>query len=298
MAQGMRPRRYIASLAVRGDDLYLLANTSAVRGKVLKTSARAPGLTRAATVMPMGALVIEALSGACDGIYVTTMDGGIQRLKRIAPDGSVADVRLPYDGSIVYANSDTASDGILVSLTGWVQPSGIWAVDARTLTATDTGITPKPPIDLTPYIATRLFATAKDGVKIPVSIVGRRDTPRDRKRPAIVESYGAYQYGTSPAFRARNLAFLDAGGICVVAGVRGGGEYGREWHDGGKGPTKPNTWRDLIAACEALIDAGWTRPASLAMAIIYLTKQSSETITGAWTSPRPASPTPTPLASI
>lgn len=222
MAQGMRPRRYIASLAVRGDDLYLLANTSAVRGKVLKTSARAPGLTRAATVMPMGALVIEALSGACDGIYVTTMDGGIQRLKRIAPDGSVADVRLPYDGSIVYANSDTASDGILVSLTGWVQPSGIWAVDARTLTATDTGITPKPPIDLTPYIATRLFATAKDGVKIPVSIVGRRDTPRDRKRPAIVESYGAYQYGTSPAFRARNLAFLDAGGICVVAGVRGG----------------------------------------------------------------------------
>lgn len=91
----------ITSLAVRGGDLYLLADTGAVRGKVLKTSAREPDLARAATVMPMGQLVVEALSGARDGIYVTTMDGGIQRLKRIAPDGRVADVRLPYDGSIV-----------------------------------------------------------------------------------------------------------------------------------------------------------------------------------------------------
>lgn len=99
----------ITSLAVRGDDIYMLANTGAVRGKVIKTSAHAPDLTRAATVMPMGPLVVEALSGARDGIYVTTMDGGIQRLKRIAPDGHVADVRLPYDGSIVYIYTDTAS---------------------------------------------------------------------------------------------------------------------------------------------------------------------------------------------
>ena len=255
----------ITSIAVRGNDLYLLANSGAVRGKVIRTSARAPSLSAAATVLPMGPLVIEALNAARDGIYVTTMDGGIERLKRIAPDGRVADVRLPYDGSIVYAYADTASDGIFLNLTGWVQPSGIWAIDPKTLSARDTGITPKPPIDLSPYFATRIFATAKDGVKIPVSIVARRDTPRDGKRPAIVEAYGAYQYGTSPAFRARNLAFLDAGGITVVAGVRGGGEYGREWHDGGRGPTKPNTWRDLIASCEALIAAGWTRPASLAI---------------------------------
>ncbi len=255
----------ITSLAVLGDDLYLLANTGAVRGKVIKTKAGAPDLAGATTVMPMGPVVIEALSAARDGVYVTTMDGGIERLKRIATDGQIADVRLPYEGSIIYAYSDTASDGILVNLTGWVQPAGIWAVDARTLIARDTGITPKPPIDLSPYVATRFFATAKDGTKIPVSIVARRDTPRDGMRPAIVEAYGAYQYGTSPSFRARNLAFLDAGGITVVAGVRGGGEYGREWHDGGRGPTKPNTWRDLIAACEALIAADWTRPSRLAI---------------------------------
>ncbi|TPG05340.1 prolyl oligopeptidase family serine peptidase [Sphingomonas oligophenolica] len=259
------PNDKITGFAVIGADLYLLANTGAIRGRVVKTSARAPDLKSAATILPMSAIVVEALTAARDGVYVTTMDGGIERLKRIGRDDRVADVALPYDGQIVYTYGDTGSDGIFINLTGWVEPSAVWAIDPATLKAADTRITPPPPIDLSPYVATRFFATAKDGVKIPVSVVARRDTPKDGKRPAIVLAYGAYQYGTSPAFAARNLAFLDVGGICVVAGVRGGGEYGREWHDGGKLATKPNTWRDLIASCEALIAAGWTRPASLAI---------------------------------
>lgn len=176
----------ITDVAVVENDLYLLANTDAIRGRVVKTAARAPNLKAAKTVLPMGAIVVEALTAARDGVYITTMDGGIEQLKRIGRDDRVADVALPYDGQIVYTYGDAASDGILINITGWVEPSAVWAVDPVTLKASDTKITPPPPIELSPYVATRFFATAKDGVKIPLSIVARRDTPKDGKRPAIV----------------------------------------------------------------------------------------------------------------
>ena len=255
----------VTGYALLGRDLYLLANRGAVRGQVVRTPALTPDLKAAAVVLPMGPMVVEALTAARDGVYARLMDGGVQRLRRIAVDGKVGDVALPYDGSIVGMYSSTDADGVLLYLTGWVQPSAIWAVDAGTLAAVDTGLNPQPPFDLSPYVATRAFATAKDGAKVPYAVVMRRDTPRDGKRPTIVEAYGAYQYAQSPTFRARNLAFLDAGGIIVVAGVRGGGEYGREWHAAGRGATKPNSWRDLIAVCEALIAARYTRSASLAI---------------------------------
>lgn len=255
----------ITSLAVRGGDLYLLANSGAVRGRVLRTPALAPDLARAAEVLPMGPMVVDSIVAARDGVYARMMDGGVHRLKRIAGDGTVADIALPFEGSLPYIIASTDRDGALLFLTGWVQPSAIYAVDAATLTVTDTGINPKPPVDLTPYVATRMFATAKDGVKVPVSVIARRDTPRDGRRPTIVEAYGAYQYPTSPSYRSRIPAFLDAGGVYAIAGVRGGGEYGREWHAGGRKETKPNTWRDLIASCEALVAAKWTGPKSLAI---------------------------------
>jgi prolyl oligopeptidase len=79
----------------------------------------------------------------------------------------------------------------------------------------------------------------------------------------LAEAYGAYQYALSPSFQPRLLAFLDAGGVFVAAHVRGGGEYGREWHKGGQNGTKPNTWRDFIDVCQALIDTRVTRSPSL-----------------------------------
>ncbi len=130
----------ITGLAVVADDLYLLANTGAIRGRVIKILAHAPELKTAKTVVPMGPPVVASLNAARDGVYATTMDGGIQRLRRTGRDDRVADVALPYDGSIVYAYGDTGSDSILFNLTGWVEPAGIWAVDAATLKATDTGI--------------------------------------------------------------------------------------------------------------------------------------------------------------
>ncbi len=119
----------------------------------------------------------------------------------------------------------------------------------------NTGLDGRPPFDLAPYVAERRFAPARDGTQVPFTIIAKRGWKSDSRNPVLATAYGAYQYSLSPAFSARVLAFLDAGGVYVVANVRGGGEYGREWHKAGQKATKPNTWRDFIDVSQALINS-------------------------------------------
>lgn len=253
----------VTSSALNGDDLYLLSNRGAIRGRVLLTSAARPDLAAAREVVPEGKTVIEKLDAARDGVFVTIMDGGIQRLARLS-GGKATTISLPFEGAINGVFTSTSRDGAYLNLAGWLQPSGIWQVDGAG-TVSDTGLNPPPPIDTTPYEAKRGFATAKDGVRIPYTLVYRRGMVANGNNPTLVTGYGAYQYSATPRFAGTLLAFLDAGGVYCNANVRGGGEYGREWHKGGQKETKPNSWRDLIAVCEALIADKVTSPKRLAI---------------------------------
>ncbi|MGN6829712.1 prolyl oligopeptidase family serine peptidase [Paucibacter sp. M5-1] len=253
----------VTSAAVAGDDLYLLAHRGAIRGRVLKTSLTRPDLTAAREVVPQGPTVIERLSSARDGVYVTIMDGGVQRLARLA-GGRVAAIDLPFEGTIGGVFTTPEHDGAYLWLAGWLEPSGIWRVGADG-SVTDTGLNPRPPIDTAPYEARRGFASAKDGVKIPYTLLYRKGLTLNGANPVLVTAYGAYQLPLTPQFSSARLPFLDDGGVYCVAHVRGGGEYGREWHKGGQKQTKANTWRDLIAVCEGLIAAKVTSPARLAI---------------------------------
>jgi prolyl oligopeptidase len=137
--------------------------------------------------------------------------------------------------------------------------------DPATGKAVDTGLSPKPPVDTSPYAATRAFATARDGTRVPVSIIARRGLPRTGRNPTLVDAYGSYQISNSPAFAVRGIAFLEQGGVLAIAHVRGGGEYGRRWWKAGQKLDKPNTWRDLIDCCEMLVREKWTSPSHLAI---------------------------------
>jgi prolyl oligopeptidase len=152
-----------------------------------------------------------------------------------------------------------------MTYTGWLTPSGIWSVNPAGQAA-DTGLTPKPAIDTSPYETVRAFAVAKDGARIPYTLIHRKGLKRDGRTPAWISAYGSYGSSAyTPAFAGRTLALIDAGFIVGYANVRGGGEYGREWHKAGQLMNKPNTWRDLIAVCETICKDGWTSPARLAI---------------------------------
>ena len=255
----------VGDVALRGDTIYLKSTARAPRGEILATPASAPDLARARVVVPAGPEVIEGIYAARDGLYFVLMNGGLQRLQRLDPRGGVVGVGLPYLGWVQSVATATDADGALVRLTGWVQPPAIYRCDPDRGGVTETGLQPPPPLDLSSYEVTRLGVDVAPGVRVPITVVARKGLARDGRNPLILNVYGAYQWPSLPSFQSRSIAFLERGGVLATAHVRGGGEYGREWHQAGKGPTKPNTWNDLIACAEELTRLGWTSPAKLAI---------------------------------
>ena len=256
----------VTDLELDGNDLYLLVNKGSPRGRIVKTSAAAPSIAQGVVVVPQHAtLVIENTARARDGIYLRIMDGGISRLQRLGHDGKLVDIALPFDGTIGAVFAVPNEDGALLAFQGWLTPAGIWSVDLAGHLS-DTGITPKPAIDVSAYEAKRFFAAAKDGVKIPYTLIYRKGMKQDGRNPTWISAYGSYGLSAyTPSFAGRSLALVDAGAIVGYANVRGGGEYGREWHKAGQLANKPNTWRDLIAVCEELIAKKYTSSKHLAI---------------------------------
>jgi prolyl oligopeptidase len=255
----------VTDAVVDDGQLYLLANKGAPRGRILKTPADRPSLATAVEVVPQGPQVIQGLARARDGFYLQIMDGGVSRLRRLTREGRVSEIALPFDGTIGGVFTDPREDGALMTYTGWLTPSGVWSVAPDGQVA-DTGVTPKPKIDTSAYETHRAFAIAKDGVKIPYTLIFKKGMKRDGRTPAWISAYGSYGSSAyTPAFAGKTLALIDAGFMVGYANVRGGGEYGREWHRAGQLQNKPNTWRDLIAVCETICKDGWTAPQRLAI---------------------------------
>ena len=172
---------------------------------------------------------------------------------------------MPFDGTLSQVAGDPDTPGALLLLSGWLNPTAIWTVDAAGRVA-NTGLTPKPATSTSSYATERRFATAKDGTRIPYSLIYKKGLKRDGSNPAFISAYGSYGIPAySPSFAGRTLALIDQGAIVGYANVRGGGEYGRDWHRAGQLQNKPNTWRDLIAVCEDMIASGYTTSAHLAI---------------------------------
>jgi prolyl oligopeptidase len=255
----------VTDAEIDGETLYLLANRERPRGRVLKTSVTAPSIASATEVVPQSDWVIEHLALARDGLYLPMLDGGLARLKRLGHDSRLTEIKLPFDGTLGGFSSEAKLEGGLFAFTGWLTPPDIWSVSAAGKVA-PTGLTPKPTIDVSAYESQRLFATARDGTKIPYSIIYRKGLKLDASAPAWISAYGSYgSVAYTPAFAGRSLALMDAGFIVGYAYVRGGGEYGRDWHKAGQLANKPNTWRDLIDVCLDLCAKKYTAPQRLAI---------------------------------
>jgi prolyl oligopeptidase len=146
---------------------------------------------------------------------------------------------------------------------GWVLAPTVY--ETRGGEARRTSIIPAWVDDLSAYTSEEVTATAPDGTGIPLSIVYKKGLARDGAHPVWLTGYGAYGIALEPFLASRYFAFLDDGGVFAVAHVRGGGEFGEDWHQGGRLATKPNTYKDLIACAEYLVANRYGAPASLAI---------------------------------
>ena len=123
---------------------------------------------------------------------------------------------------------------------------------------------PVPGYDPAPYTTERVWATASDGTRIPISLVYREGLVRDGTAPCFLYGYGSYEHSLEPGFSSVRLCLLDRGFVYAIAHVRGGGEMGRPWYEQGKLLHKRNTFTDFVAAAEHLVAEGWTSPARMA----------------------------------
>ena len=251
------PADKVTSGAIHGDDVFLLSHAGASRYKVLKVTAAEPSVAKATVVVPESASVIRGIATARDALYIQDLNAGLGGLRRMGWGGQVTTIAMPFAGSIDGLYADTLHDGAWFLLQGWVRPSVLCYVGADGK-VTETDIAPKPPIDVSPYTSEEVMYPGLDGVKAPLSIVYKKGLKRDGKAPTLLDAYGAYGITQDPAFLARWLPLLDAGGIFAVAHVRGGGELGEDWHLAGQKLTKPNTWRDTMAAARYLIAQRYT----------------------------------------
>jgi prolyl oligopeptidase len=255
----------VTGLDVHGDQIYILSHKDASRFKVLRTSLANPDLTHASLVVPPSEVVVTSISAAADALYIQDLDGGIGRLRRLPHEGGdIQPVNLPFDGAIQSLATNPTQSGAWVELTSWTQ-SPIWyALDGKSRMLTDTGLVPASPVDFSQIESEEVKAKSADGTIVPLSIIHKRRLELDGSHPAWLEGYGAYGITLDPTFRPTWLAFLERGGVFAVAHVRGGGEYGEDWHLAGQKLTKQHTIDDFIAGAQYLVEHKYTSPAHLA----------------------------------
>ncbi len=256
----------VTGAALHNRDLYLLSHKDASRFKVLKLDAGTPDIAKAETVVPSGQAVIRNIGAGSDGLYIQDLDGGIGELRRIDfATGKVESVALPVKGALDQMFTDPGAPGAVFSLESWVVSRGWYDYDPKSRKVADTGLLAKSPIDVSGYTSEEVKAKGADGVEIPVSIVHKKGIKLDGERPTWLTAYGSYGITIDPVFAPRYLALLDKGGIWAIAHVRGGGEYGEDWHKAGQKLTKQNTITDMVTAAQYLIDKHYTSSAKLAI---------------------------------
>ncbi|MBS0208814.1 MAG: S9 family peptidase [Planctomycetes bacterium] len=258
----------VTSFAVQGDDIYLLTAHDAPRFKVVRAPLAAPDLAKAEVVIAPGVAVVDSVAVAADALYVGILDGVPHRLLRVpfASDAKPTPIALPADEPSGHVEAIRADlPGALVRTHSWTREGSLYQYDPASNALTDTKLLPRGQFDAPDWLtSTEVMVASHDGVRVPLSIIHRRDIKLDGSNPTIISGYGAYGMIASMGFDPTNLAWFERGGVAAVAHVRGGGAFGKEWHHAGRRATKPNTWKDFIACAEHLVNAGYTSPQRLA----------------------------------
>jgi prolyl oligopeptidase len=256
------------------DALYLLSRAGAPRGKVIRLplGAGPPSLERSTTVVPEGESVIEFTFGA-DGmvagrsrLFVKVGVGGPQQVKVFDFAGrEQGALPVPPISAVFQVVAKPGSDTVLFQSSSFLEPTAWYRVEPGSPAAVKLALTPTWPLDFGDAEVVREWAVSRDGTRLPLSVVRRKGTRLDGRNPTLLTGYGGYAISQVPSFDPGLRVWLDRGGVYALANLRGGAEFGEEWHDAGRLTRKQNAFDDFIACAEHLVSAGYTTPARLAI---------------------------------
>ena len=256
---------------VIGDSLLVHTDLDAPRGRLCVAPLTAP--TEWRTLIPEGADTLQTVTGVGGRLYAVYSRAASHRVRIHAEDGSyLRDLELPALGSVNRNEGDGVISGISgawsgdevwVSFASYVQPPSVYRYDYATDRLMPYHV-PDVGLDASAYITDQAWYESLDGTRVSMFIIHRKDLPRDRPLPVRLSGYGGFNISVEPRFSAVNAAWLKLGGVLAYANVRGGGEYGRAWHEAGRKTRRQNAFDDYIAAARWLVSAGYTTPAKLA----------------------------------
>lgn len=260
----------VVHVALAGDAVYLLSRKNAPKGKILRVALNKPSLAAATEIIPEGAMAVDSdgkgvLTVTSKEIFVRYIDGGPSRAVIYDHGGKrVADLPLPEVASL--SEVAKVGDDVLYEVTTYLTPAQFFRFDAKTAKSSETKLRVTSPVKFPDMEVVRAFATSKDGTKVPLNIIRKKGVVLDGTNPTLLYGYGGYNVNMTPAFLgASRRLWFDAGGIYVVANLRGGAEYGEEWHSGGNLTRKQNVFDDFIASAQFLIDQKYTSVDKLAI---------------------------------
>ncbi len=247
--------------------LYLLSTKDALHGKILRLSLGSdllnPNPNLNPVVVPTSEAVIVSFCPTASGLYVQDLMGGPSQIRYI---GGAGILRVPLKDPIsaVLEILSPKGDELLFDSVSYTAPYAWSEFDPATKKIRSTGLVGKSPADFSKVEVLREFATSKDGTKIPMNIIRPKKLKLDGENPTLLYGYGGYGISMTPGFAAARSLWLEHGGVYVVANLRGGGEFGEEWHKAGALTNKQNVFDDFTACAQWLIDKKYTQPSKLA----------------------------------
>jgi len=247
-----------------GSKLYLVTNRNAPNKKVVTVDASSPGPESWKDLIEETKNVLRASTGG-GYVFANYMENAVSVIKQYRYDGTlVREVALPGVGSAGGFGAKKQDTSLYYSFTNYLTPGSIYSYEISSGTSK---LYKKPSIDFNSdeYQSRQVFYTSKDGTQVPMIITHKKGIVLDGTNPTILYGYGGFNISLTPSFSITNAVWMEQGGVYAVANLRGGGEYGKKWHDAGTKLQKQNVFDDFIAAAEYLIGKKYTSSDFLAI---------------------------------
>ncbi len=257
-----------ASYSVVGNDgpvFYVLTNNEAPRYRLVAIDTDHPGPEHWREIIPEQGDVLESVEIIHDTFVAEYLHDAHTRIALYQMDGRyLQDLELPTLGSVGPVRGEREDAEMFYSFTSFLYPTTVFRYD---FTSGEASVFKSPEIDFDPsgYETAQVFYESKDGTRIPMFITHKKGIALDGSNPTFLYGYGGFNISRKPSFSISNLVWLEMGGVYASANLRGGGEYGEEWHQAGMLENKQNVFDDFIAAAEYLIAQGYTSSEKLAI---------------------------------
>jgi prolyl oligopeptidase len=253
--------------AGRDEALYLLSHNNAPKGKILRLPFVSRDLSQASVIVPQGTNVIKDFRPSASGLALVFMDGGPSEFAFL--DYFENTLRGPRDRDNVAVQQIVVGQGdeVLYRTQTYTEPYTWWRYDASRdrERAVATSLVGDSPADFGDIEVVREMVPSKDGTKVPLSVIRKKGTRFNGENPTLLTGYGGYGISMEPEFDPSTRVWFDQGGVLAVANLRGGGEYGEDWHLAGSLTKKQNVFDDFAACAEFLVRSNYTKPSKLAI---------------------------------